>query len=173
MKKLLSMSAVAILLVGCAGTPFAPIEHSMKNKFDAKQAQTQLKEGNAKLEGNAFLRQQGGGVVTCAGQEVFLFPYTDYANEKLSLMYGSSERGISAWHTTQYKFSNEDPNFPNYKKTSFCDAQGKFVFDKLSAGTYFAITNVSWTVGYERQGGFLMQKVTLNKGETKSIVMSH
>ncbi|ERF79486.1 hypothetical protein [Gallibacterium anatis] len=172
MKKLVLIGLVSAVLAGCAGTPFAPIEHTMKNKFDVKQAQAQLKEGSAKLEGSAFLRQNGGGVVTCAGQEVLLFPYTDYANEKLSLIYGGTDRGISAWYTTQYKFSNEDPNYPNYKKTSFCDAQGKFVFDKLSAGTYFAITNVSWTVGYERQGGFLMQKVTLNKGEVKTIVMS-
>lgn len=172
MKKLLLAGLIIGCLTGCSGSVFAPIEHVMKNKFDVNQAQEQLKEGKSKLEGSAFLRQNGGGVVTCAGQEVFLFPYTDYANELLSLMYGSSEKGISAWYTTKYKFINEDPNYPNYKKNSFCDAQGKFVFEKLSSGTYFAITNVSWRVGYDQQGGFLMQKVTLGKSETKNIVIT-
>lgn len=59
MKKLLLAGLIIGCLTGCSGSVFAPIEHVMKNKFDVNQAQEQLKEGKSKLEGSAFLRQNG------------------------------------------------------------------------------------------------------------------
>ncbi|MDG4948803.1 hypothetical protein NYR72_09890 [Actinobacillus equuli subsp. haemolyticus] len=176
MKKLLLVSALGIMLTGCVVSPsarFVPIEHKMVNKFDVKQAKNQLKRGSSKIEGNAFLRQNGGGVVTCAGQEVWLIPYTEYANEKLSVMYGNSEKGFWNLLSPQYKFTNEDPAYLANMKSTTCDSQGKFVFDNISKGSYFIATQVFWAVGYRQQGGFLMQKIVLNKGESKNIVMSY
>ncbi|MDU4465519.1 hypothetical protein [Haemophilus parahaemolyticus] len=174
MKKLLLVSVIGTLLTGClSGTGWKPIEHTMINKFNEQQAKNQLKEGSSRIEGNAFLRQNGGGVVTCAGQEVTLIPFTEYANEKLKVSYLSEDKGYQDWVYGNYKFNNEDPNYVKYMKTAVCDSQGKFTFDKLSAGTYFVVTAVKWQVGYYLQGGSLMQKVTLAKGDTKNIVMSY
>ena len=173
MKKILLVGLVSYFLFGCAGSGFAPIEHVMQHQLDEKQAQQQLHQGSGKIEGSAFLRQNGGGVVTCAGNNVYLIPYTEYANERITLLYGSNERGYRDWLSTQYKFSGENLNYLQLTKISTCDAQGKFVFSNLSNGTYFLTTKVLWYVGYSQQGGDLMQKVTINGDEVKNIVMSH
>ncbi|WP_136126605.1 carboxypeptidase-like regulatory domain-containing protein [Rodentibacter pneumotropicus] len=173
MKKLLLTGLACALLVGCVGTPFSPIEYTMKNKFDVKQAEKQMKAGTGKIEGTAFLRQNGGGVVTCAGAKVNLVPYTDYTNEAMTLLYGNSEKGYRNGFGPQYKVINEDENFIKYVKSTICDAQGKFIFENLSAGTYFVGTEVVWSVGYSRQGGKLMQKVVIGKGEIQNIIMSY
>ncbi len=196
MKKIL-IGLISLSLAGCAA--LYQVEHTMLNKFSVEQAQAQLKAGNSKLEGSALLRQVGGDSVTCAGEEVALYPYTDYANERMNLLYGNSEKGFDSaaaytrrassdiglffgngiktyddGYGTKYNFTNEDPNYSRYKKTTYCDAQGKFTFDKLSEGSYFVITKVVWLTEFgNRQGGFLMQKVTLGKNDHKNIVMSY
>ncbi|AHG83073.1 Lipoprotein [Bibersteinia trehalosi USDA-ARS-USMARC-189] len=174
MKKLVLVGFVSALLAGCTGTVFKPIDYTMKSKFNASQAEKQLKQGTANITGSAFLKQRGGSVVTCAGEEVVLVPYTDYANEKMSLIYGNTEKGFHNSKSTQYKLSGEDPEYRKFVKFTTCDAQGKFSFNNLADGTFFITTKVQWSVHYQNsEGGYLMQKVSLKKGENKDIVLSY
>ncbi|HHW7508036.1 TPA: hypothetical protein ACU21B_001897 [Mannheimia haemolytica] len=173
-------------LSGCTPISYEePIpQYTFKNSFDAVQAgQLILGEGTAKIKGNAFLKQKGGTVVTCAGNEVQLIPYTEYANERLSLIYGNVTKGYNSYYGRSFKFVNDDKNYHTYKKKTVCDSEGKFEFDNLKEGTYFVSTEVSWKISkyltkYSEyptevtEGGYLLQQVQVNKDDSKSIVLT-
>lgn len=107
--------------------------------------------GTGVLEGQAFLRQQGGGVVTCAGQQVSVFPATPSMRKAVEA--GRREGAMV-----------ELVNAPAYVRggrQTICDAQGNFRVDQLPAGAWFVETNVVWQVGYSRQGGVLLGEVVV------------
>ena len=69
--------------------PFSGISQGWK---DHKTSWIKEK-GNANITGQAFLNQQGGGVVTCAGNYVTLTPVNSYSKERMQLIYGSTTKG--------------------------------------------------------------------------------
>lgn len=166
----------------------APIlTHVMKNEFNVKQAQQLMKKGNNTIIGNAFIRQNGGGVVTCAGSRVSLVPATSYAEERLKYLYSGTEKGYNPiifkgcgqfGLAMEYNFTPSPDNYTKLTKETVCDSSGHFKFNNVSEGEFFITTNVIWqvpsTTSYTMvpNGGTLMQKVILKKGETKEIIMS-
>lgn len=72
---------------------------AMATGADVTQTQAQLARGDGEIRGNAFMMQRGGGVVTCAGNEVYLIPHNDYAAERLGALYDGEikERATSIW----------------------------------------------------------------------------
>ncbi|XOC39369.1 lipoprotein [Haemophilus influenzae] len=60
MKKLLFAALSTALLAGCAPTPK---QINIPYQFDSNQAKKQLEPGSETLQGNAFLRQVGGGLL--------------------------------------------------------------------------------------------------------------
>jgi len=117
--------AVAVL-AGCV-TP--PRQVTLTSSFDADAAKALLGPGKNSVKGNAFLRQTGGGVVTCAGSEVSAIPVTAYATERMQALYGDLRNGFSQQNIV---FA---PNLPEYSlllKTTTCDSQGFFKFDGVA-----------------------------------------
>jgi hypothetical protein len=92
-----------------------------------------LKQGSNKVTGQAFLRQKGGGIVTCAGEEVTLYPNTDYFNN----MYG-----IRGDYIEHKQLENEN----SLVRQTKCDAQGNFEFYNIPAGNWALKTDVEWSV---------------------------
>lgn len=153
---------------GCASMLTTTVP--LKSSFDATAAMQMLAVGTNTIEGSALIRQQGGGVVTCAGEEVTLVPVTEYATERMMAIYGSDQRGYRG--SGLLKFTPDDPAYYSASRTVLGDAQGNFLFDKVADGDFFVTTTVTWTAGYARQGGVLMQRVKVTGGETKRIVLS-
>lgn len=64
----------------------------------------------------------------------------------------------------------------DYARLEKADASGAFAFDRLAPGSYYVITKVQWGVaqryGTSREGGDLVEKVTVRPGETSKIIMS-
>ena len=180
-----------IVLSGCVATHQQIIK--LKSIFDEKQALEMLEQGNNKIIGSALIRQSGGGVVTCAGIEVILYPATEYAKERIKYIYGSIEKAYRDYNQPQQRYLIQKrgdrlgaietiPEIvfePDYEFYHFCtrksigDAQGNFEFDKLKDGEYFMFTTITWNV-YQlgTQGGTLMLKVKVKDGETKKIVLA-
>lgn len=117
-------------------------------------------EGNGVIRGQALLRQRNGGVVTCAGNDVFLYP--DLAE---------FEDIIQAAHAKQSP-APMTPEQMAVVKAGRCDALGEFHFSGLPLLSYVVVTNVSWRVGYFQQGGALRQKVTAKEGEGERTILS-
>ena len=127
--------ALPLILASCAAPNQTKVV-SIQAPFDEVQAQDSLKPGNGRIEGSAFMRQQGGGVVTCAGSRVHLIPDRQYARERLAHIYGSAHLYGSS-EVTQFQnkgvfgFQPDPPSYKTLQRTTTCDAQGNFVFDKV------------------------------------------
>jgi hypothetical protein len=169
MKKILLTVCIILAITGCAlpQVPTIPISAI----FDVAAAKAQLVDGTNTIRGSGFMRQKGGGVVTCAGQPVYLVPATSYATERVRLLYGSTEKGVNSG-SRNYRFNPDPPEYRSLTKTSRCDSQGSFVFERVADGDFYINTLVFWQVGSSAQGGQLMQRVTVTGGQSVSLVVA-
>ena len=162
---------VPILLVVLAACIPAIQKHKMVNVFDPDEVSWFDKYGGNSIKGSALIRQVGGGVVTCAGNEVELFPSSAYADERMLAIYGSNSAGYSEYGSLLIE-DLPDIQYLFKSKETFCDAQGFFKFSNLPDGSYYVVTSVVWHVGSDSQGGALMQAVRLSGGQEAEVVLS-
>lgn len=161
MRAVLSVCLVAALSA-CATTR----QVQMTTAFDAGQAQAMLTRGTTIVRGSALIRQQGGGVVTCAGTEVALTPATAYATERMHIIYGSVLQGYRSaaapnWINPPGVPASTDARYEQFSRKTLCNAQGEFEFADVAPGSFYITTTVAWRVGYNVQGGYLMKRVDL------------
>lgn len=155
------------LAVGCAQPPIV-----LQATFNADEARAMLLPGVNQIRGNAFLRQQGGGVVTCAGSSVYLIPATHYARQRFRAIYGREDGPSVAGAGNAQTFVPDSADYLRLVKETQCDSQGNFVFDRVADGDFYVQTNVVWTVGNSRQGGHLMRRLRVAGGEIVNVVVS-
>lgn len=172
MKKILAYSVIAIsTLTGCATTGNVVLV----NQFNLAEASIVFKDGSNTVKGSALLRQAGGGVVTCAGNEVSLIASTSYSNERMLALYRNTEKGYRPIQLSFAKtfFANENLEYQKTIRNTTCDAQGFFKYEKVPDGDYFVVTTITWkSSAYSFEGGSLMQKVRVKSGEIKEIVLA-
>ncbi|MCR9274409.1 MULTISPECIES: hypothetical protein [unclassified Mameliella] len=168
MKKVVFASLLTMATAGCMGreiettVPFDPSEVAYINQ-----------RGSANIEGQAFFRQQGGGVVTCAGEEVSLMPAGKYTTQRMSQIYGNVNGGrINVLQGVNQK--NLPPQYLSMRRTSKCDAEGDFMFTNVANGDYYVITRVLWTVGNNiiPEGGALAQRVSIRNGHDVRVLLN-
>ena len=182
------------ILTSCVG----PTIVNLQSSFDVEQAKELLKEGNNTIKGSALIRQKGGGIITCAGLDVWLYPVTDYATERIQYIYGKNEKGFSNvkdifWAHERISFQPDIEEYYLYSKKTIGDTQGNFEFEKLKNGEYYILTFIYWHVNSSVAGGFitprggflfhnfnvsnieggtLMQRVRVEGGEIKKVVLA-
>ena len=165
----------AVLMVGCAATP-----HMFQNEW-TEESLPQLTsiEGDNSIIGNAFLRQGGGGIVNCAGNDVVLtknsyFARSAYAKEVNSLNWSVRNASVVDPRHTQFEVQLRRLNNSQSKRT-ICDVDGKFQFSNVAPGDYMIKTKVYWVVASEGQGGILGKRITIpsdSSGDTYYTVVS-
>ncbi|TSD85661.1 hypothetical protein FFK22_026240 [Mycobacterium sp. KBS0706] len=150
------LSAAAVALAACS--------YKMQQPFDPAAYDAFKGTGTGSVAGQAFLRQQGGGVVTCAGAKVMALPTTAYTTELI-------EAG-----KYRSRFDLGDPQaqpvLTAVKKEGICDAQGNFKLTGLKPGNWIVFTEVSWSVGYNAQGGLVSAPVAIVDGQTANVIIS-
>lgn len=166
----LAAALMSALLAGCILPPQVASTFEITAKFDAAAAASLMAPGKNTIRGNAFLRQQGGGVVTCAGAEVSLIPATAYATERMAALYGplGNQSHVSRRST---KFIPDLAIYHTTKRHTRCDAQGNFVFEDVADGSFYVVTGVWWQVATP-QGGNVMHPVTVQGGQAAALIMS-
>lgn len=168
MKKLVVVGLSILALAGCRG----PQTLEPMTDFDTNAASIINKKGSGSISGQAFLKQAGGGVVTCAGNEVELIPATDYATQRLRMMYGSDDYGYRNMAMQGVTRAEED-SYYTMTRNSLCDAQGNFTFKGVASGTYYVTTSVTWAVNqYRYAGGTLMHKVEVKSGRNAELILT-
>lgn len=164
-------AVVAVALSGCMTVPTiappAPIYISAE--FNESQARDALKPGPNAITGSAFMRQKGGGVVTCAGETVHLIPATPYAVQRMTHIYGNSSGGASR---RKLSFEPSPAAYYALEHSTKCDAQGKFEFKDVAESGFFVATTVRWSVGYSQEGANLMQFVPAPGGKAVTVILS-
>lgn len=142
--------------------------------FSAEEVAYINQRGSALIEGQAFMRQQGGVVVTCAGEEVRLTPAGGYATQRMQGLYDSTTSGFRSIYSA-VQADDSSAEYQNYsaatRKTN-CDAQGNFRFEGVANGDYFVTTQVRWMAGSAPQGGVLMQRVNIRDGQSQRTLLS-
>lgn len=184
MKKALATILALSALAGCATA--APKYIDISSTYNPAEDAWFKAPGNNTIKASALMRQQGGGVVTCAGYEMNLFPASTYATERMTKFYGSPQRGF--WRAPATMFSATGPILPDAPveyvantKSRPCDPQGFASFNNLPDGEYYVTAEVTWRVPNgnqyfattDLQGGMLMQRVAVKGGETQEIVLSN
>ncbi len=168
MRLVLCLSLVALICSGCAQIGTRTVK--LSNSFDPAEVSHIHKTDNT-VKGSAVIRTSGGRTVNSAGVEVHLLPVTPYASERITAIYGNSERGYS---TQKIKFDPPAPQaYSDSYRVAVGDAQGFFQFENVADGSYYVTTRIMWTPGkYISVGGALMQRVTVSGGETITIVLA-
>ena len=79
MKRLSTLLITSVILIACAPMQIVNIN----SPFNAQEASIINKEGKNTITGSALIKRNDGQTVTCSGEEVYLIPYTAYANERI------------------------------------------------------------------------------------------
>jgi hypothetical protein len=163
---------LAILLSGFLLAACAPQQQTinLSSTFNSAEAEFILTDGNATITGQGFLRQKGGGVVTCAGAPVHLFPKTKYTNERMRHLYGGTNGGVN--YNLTPKFTPDSFDYYELARQEQCDAQGHFEFSNVPAGEFYVTTSVNWIVANVRQGGAIMQPIDVAPGEKVNVLLT-
>jgi hypothetical protein len=151
----------AVLVAGCVAPP-KPV--AINTRFAPADHVAYMTPGTIKVNGQAFLRQQGGGTVTCAGSRAVLFPATGYFRDSTDIL---ARGGIP-------DISNNRPgaDMKALIRETRCDAQGNFEFEKVAAGRYIVMSEVRWTVANSQNGGFVKREVEVVDGATNRFLLS-
>ena len=170
------LAFVVLIFVGLLTACFAPPPKPVATigKFDAAEVTYIHEAGTNTIQGQAFMRQRGGGIVTCASEEVYLFPRGAYAEERMRNIYGTADRPAMAVS----KPDAPDAEYVANRRVTHCDASGSFGFSAIADGDYFIITRVVWETptGYQGamqwQGGPVMSPVRVGGEETVSVIIA-
>jgi hypothetical protein len=161
------LAALALMLfTGCASKSVG-----LNTRFDSEAAKRQISDGTNSVRGSGLIRQAGGGVVTCAGNPVFLMPVTGTAKEWATHVYGSPQGGYRPAGGRGVMFEGAE-EFMSVVRTANCDVQGLFKFERVANGEFYVFTRVVWRVGGEMQGGSIMRPVDLTGGSSVDVVLS-
>jgi len=174
MKMLHLILTTSLLIAGCT-----TVEVPINSSFSSKDVSWFNSQGTNTIAGSAFLRTKGGDIKTCAGYDVTLLPYSDYASERMAYIYGNANEGYRTLGLQRkFEFSNESPEYSKHSKTTKCDAQGKFEFNNLPDGDYYVTTGVSWQAGVGAgaelfpEGAMLMKRLTVTGRNTKKVTLT-
>lgn len=161
---------MVIALSGCAARE--PRLVYLTNEYRYADTKPMLEKGPNTIKGSALWRQQGGGIVTCAGNMVALVPKTSYSTERFVALYGNDISGISLIKSN-IQFSPESLEYKQHILTAQCDAQGYFTFENVADGNFFVTSSIVWTAGaHNPQGGALMKSISVKGGEVKTVVLA-
>jgi hypothetical protein len=159
LRTMAAAAATCMALAACVTT--AP-EHRMATAYAPADYAAYDAGGDAAIRGQAFLRQVGGGVVTCAGLAVHLFPAAPYTDEAMAAI----RRGARISSPDYFAMVSR------HVRPTTCDADGRFAFDGLSPGPYWIEATVVWSVAGRPQGGYLLRYVRAEQGRPVDVLLT-
>ena len=179
-----ALAAAAGWLGACGGGP--PVRVAVP--FNPAEARARLTPGDNEIVGAAVMRLASGGVVSCAGEHVTLFPATAYAREWARLTYTTVEPSVFSPPGFAYRARKDGPApvqteqaFLNASRSVACDADGRFSIGQVGSGDYYAVARMAWQQPYWDRlkffygteyfdlEGTVMQRVRLSSGERKTL----
>jgi hypothetical protein len=139
-----------------------------------------LKEGDATISGQAFLKTRSGDVKIGAGNVVTLDPATPHARAVIPLRCEAVPRcEYYLTHIVRQLVLDENrcPQPPEldslatqFHRTTVADASGRFSFDRLVPGSYFVSCRIVWETGEFTNGVNALDGYVLTGGQPYAIV---
>lgn len=158
--------SLVLLAGGCASEP----TYQILTPFHDEDFQLWKQSGPYTVTGQAFFKQPGGQVITCAGETVSLMPLTGYHLELSKLL--ESGKGFPP---------NYEKRARKHDRTAQCDGDGRFRFDGLPALNWLLITRVTWQEsgtfsfipymgGPTDKGGWLFQEIGIDRANSPTVI---
>lgn len=159
---------LALAFAGCATTQKT---YMLNSGFDEERAREALKDGDFSIRGSAVMRRADGVTVTCAGNDVFLIPATEYADERMLLKFGSKEYGYRGYYRA-IAFTPDPAEYHEQQRQTICDAQGFFHFKNVAAGRYYLTSAILWepTAQSGVQGGEMLTSVEITSSDAEVVL---
>jgi hypothetical protein len=165
----IALSIIVILsLQACA----PPAPRSPISQFSEADIAWSKRQGTGVVSGQGFMRQQGGGVVTCAGDEVALTPVAAYSTERMAILYNSTNKGYNTIGFGARHITAPPQEYLLSSKRSTCNAQGNFSFSALAPGEYYVTTRVAWVAANSPQGASIMERVRATDGREVEVILT-
>lgn len=165
MLKLMMRSALAgcALAVGACAAPIRPLPPLPSvAAFQVADHAEYIDPGAGSVRGQAFLRQRGGGIVTCAGSVVYAHPATPFFRQLLA-------HNRAGGTSTMVPGANAALSLVRQTR---CDAQGNFEFRDLPVGAWLITTSVRWSVRDSEQGGDLLKVAAVQAADEPALLLS-
>jgi hypothetical protein len=168
-------ASLAVALAACETTYESP---RARSGFDPSDVAWAGKRGDNTIIGTAQLRAGDGVSRSCAALSVRLAPDSSYTRDRVERLYGDAESSfVTATEAKEARAqagADAGKAYEKSLKAARCDAQGRFAFKNLPDGTYYVMAPVVWRgkLGEVSEGGFFMQRVTVEGGETARLAMN-
>ena len=166
--RLALVATLCLILTACGGVEVTEVP---RPNFDPAVASFALEgDGQTEVSGSAFARQRGGGVVSCAGSDVWLLPDTPFFRWATTRVVTTDTTtsaliGGGADTSADWPIATRLQDTMEYARQSQCDIDGRFRFPAVPAGRYFVATVITWTVGTQ-QGGVALEPVMVTNQDT-------
>jgi hypothetical protein len=172
----LTIASLVIALAACE-TTYEPPPRA-RSGFDPGDVAWARQRGDNTIVGTAQLRAGDGVSRSCAALSVRLAPDSSYTRDRVERLYGDADSAfVTATEAKQARAEAGGEVAKAYEKSlkaARCDAHGRFAFENLPDGTYYVMAPVVWKgkLGEVSEGGFFMQRVTVEGGETVRLAMN-
>lgn len=161
MLRCFARASLLLVLAGCV-TPTAPLPRLVS--FNEEEYRPYAAAGTSVIYGEAFLKTQAGDVKKGAGNKIHLNPVTQYSTEWY-------ERAVLAG----IPLEPADPRVFHYHREMIADSEGRFRFEKLPAGEYYAICEITWAYVQGNAllptGGVAHAKIRVGPGEEVKAIL--
>lgn len=170
MRRTLTLALAVLAITTASCIPPTVVQMTLA-PADTQSAAAALGPGTATVTGSALVRQAGGGVVTCAGNDVYLIPATASGTGELVRIFGSRNGYVRRGGDTEWGGGTlVEALAPN--RRGVCNAQGFFTFDQVRAGEWHIMTTITWLAGGDYQGGALLATTTVADGGRVEVVLA-
>lgn len=159
-----AMAVMGLALAACR--PVAPPPSAVA--FDPKAA-AHIREGSAKITGQAFLVLPGGQTRLAAGEVVRLVPDSAYARARFEALY----QGRKFVRARDWTNIPADPAYTELTRTTTTTSAGYFTFDRVAPGRYFVATQKVYRPqdALFPEGGAMYETVEVKDRETARVVV--
>jgi hypothetical protein len=130
--------------------------------------------GKAIVTGQAFLVANGGEVIVGAGRTIGLVPKTTastiwttrqfISETKIESGLEPDGQGVKTVETVP-----SDEQISEYNRTTIGDAEGRFRFEGVPAGTYYLRCNITWMIFGGTSGGMVSAEVVVKSAGTVNV----
>lgn len=168
MKTLLPLLALGALAVACAPVPGpgGPVGGPPPTFSNQDFAWSAVPGDNAVAGRVAYSRD--GRSWACAGA-VGLTPDTPYTRRRIGTLYGSTQQAaIPAAVVRARSIQEAGDDYRSYVRDTQCDADGRFRFDYLPAGSWYLIAPVR---ADGEEPVVLMKRVTTARGRATAVTL--
>lgn len=133
MKTLFLSCVVAATLSGCASRT-----HVKTPPFSPEQHVGYTLDSGSSLRGESVYRDTEGGNISCANQNIYLLPDTEFYQHLMAI----DNSGYFLRNTI-------DPRARSLIRSTQCDAQGRFIFERLPDAKWIALSPLHWNYSNE------------------------